>query len=212
MLEFSSKFPPSLRRMASLLHTKADYSGKFEKASLIARLTARMDPVWDELTKHKRSSHKQTPNYLHPASPPREASAMSPKDAQTKALEELFYTVVSMVECQQLLSPPACVGADALLEKANRLRGNSRRSKSIGSLLSKAATAIASLPQPDRTRDVAIGLATYLKERFGKPMYETTATIASVALGKSVTKAMVRNWYIASMRKGGQNDQLLSRS
>src|SRR4029077_10222654 len=97
MLVFSSKFPGSLRRKASLLHTKADYSGNLEKASLIARLTAdnRMDPVWNELTKRVRVDHK--PEFSHPALPPPRAATVSAEDAQTKALEELLNSIVIAV-------------------------------------------------------------------------------------------------------------------
>jgi hypothetical protein len=207
MLAFSSKFPATLQRPASLLHTKADYSGDLEKASLIARLTAdsRMDAVWNELTKHRRSNHKPSSGFFRPAIPPSHAAAMSAEDAQTKALEELFYSIVIALERSRHLSTDPVVDvADLLLREADRLRGGkSRRSTSKASRLSKAAKIYTSQSKPDPVRDVAIELATYLKGRFGHPMYETTATIVSVALEKKVTKPMVRDWYAASMLKSG---------
>jgi hypothetical protein len=211
MLAFSSKFPATLQRTASLLHTKADYSGNLEKASLIARLTAdsRMDPMWNELTKHARSDHKPKPKFFRPALPPPHAAAMSAEDAQTKALEELFYSIVIAVECSRHLSTDPVVDvADLLLQEADRLQGGkSRRSERDASRLSRAAEIYSTVRKADPAQEVALELATYLKGRFDNPMYETTATIVSVALEKKVTKAMVRNWYSASVRKGGQNDQ-----
>jgi hypothetical protein len=211
MLAFSSKFPATLQRTASLLHTRADYSGNLEKASLIARLTAdsRMDPVWNELTKRARIDHKPGSEFSHPALPPPKAAVISARDAQTKALEELFRVVVSTVDCYGVLSTDPVVDvADLLLQEADRLRGGkSRRSERDASRLSRAAEIYSAVRKADPAQEVALEFATYLKERFDNPMYETTATIVSVALEKKVTKAMVRNWYAASVRKGGQNDQ-----
>jgi hypothetical protein len=211
MLAFSSKFPAALQRTASLLHTKADYSGNLEKAALIARLTAdsRMDPVWNELTKRKRSNHKPTSAFFYPASPPPEAPALSTGPAQTKALEELFYSIVIAVECSRHLSTDPVVGvADLLLEEACRLQsGISRRLRSKASQLSNAAKIYSTARKANPAQEVALELAAYFEERFGDPMYGTTATIVSVALEKKVTRRMVRNWYSRSVLKGGQNDQ-----
>jgi hypothetical protein len=211
MLVFSSKFPGSLRRKASLLHTKADYSGNLEKASLIARLTAdnRMDPVWNELTKRVRVDHKPTSEFSHPALPPPRAATVSAEDAQTKALEELLYSIVIAVECSRHLSTAPVVDvANLLLQEADRLQGHkSRRSERDAGRLSKAVETYSTECKADPAQEVALELATYLKKRFGNPMYETTATIVSVALEKEVTRPMVRNWYSASVLKRGQNDQ-----
>jgi hypothetical protein len=216
MLAFSSKFPATLQRTASLLHTKADYSGNLKQASLIARLTAdsRLDAAWNELTKRARSNHKPTLKFSRPASPPSYAAAMSAEEAQMKALQELFCEVVLMVEYHRPFSSLAGARvAHAILKEASSLRnGNSRKSKSKANQLSKAATAIVSLVQPDPAREIALELNTYFEERFRSPMYGTTAVIVSVALERNVTRAMVRNWYAASVLKGGQNDQLVAHS
>ena len=120
---------------------------------------------------------------------------MSAEDAQTKALEELFYSIVIALERSPHLSTDPVVDvADLLLREADRLRGGkSRRSTSKAGWLSKAAKIYTSQSKPDPVRDVAIELATYLQGRFGVLMYDTTATMASVALENTVPQPMVKN-------------------
>lgn len=207
MLHFSKKFPPSLQRTVSLLHTEADYSSNLEKASLIARLVAdsRMDVVWNELTKRMRANHKPTPGYFRAARPPAWAAAMSAEDAQTKALAELFSWIVFNVEYCWTKDEGSLV-VDRLRRRADLLRRTGRSAKEAN-VLSKAADIYESLPEPDQARGVVLELASYFEERFGDPMYGTTAAIVSVAMKQNVTRAKVRNWCSATMIKTGQNDQ-----
>jgi hypothetical protein len=211
MLSFSKKFPASLRSRASQMHAKAVagarasithnnavFSSFTEKALLIERLASeRMDAVWTELTKRVRLNYQPTAKYFYPAHPPEHAAASLAMDPQLIALEELFCWIVSTVEWSQLLPPADDVPvADLLLEEAGRLRcNNTGRSSWKASTLSKAAE-IFRLQQkkPDPTRALAIDISEYLKERFGNPMYGTTATIVSVALGRKVTPATVRQY------------------
>jgi hypothetical protein len=211
MLMFSSKFPTSLRRTALLMHAKADHSCNLAKTELIARLAAdsRLDTVWVELTKRVRQDHKPTPEYSHPACPPKHAAAMDPEHAQAKALEELFVSIVWLVESSRALTTQTGVRvADLLLEAADRLRANgSRQSNRDANWLAKAAQIYSSQQQSDPAREIAIGLTTYLKDRFGDKMYGTTASIVSVALETNITVAMVRNWCASTVIANSQNDQ-----
>jgi hypothetical protein len=199
MLSFSKKFPDFLRSRASAMHAKAVASSFTAKASLIERLASdpRMDTVLAELTKRVRSSYQPAPEYFHSARPPEYAAASLAMDPQHIAIEELFCWIASTVECSWLLAPAEDVPvADLLLEEAGRLRcKNTGRSRGKASILSKAA-GVFRLQQkkPDPARALAIEISEYLKERFGNPMYGTIATIVSVALGRKVTLATVRQY------------------
>jgi hypothetical protein len=133
---------------------------------------------------------------------------MSAEDAQTKALAELFFWIVFTVEyCRPSTKDEGSLVVDRLRQRADLLRRSSGRSAKKANVLSKAADIYESLPRPDQARGVALELAAYFEERFGDPMYGTTAIIVSVAMQKDVTRAKVRKWCPASMIKTGQNDQ-----
>jgi hypothetical protein len=201
VLSFSEKFPAALRSRASAMHARAVASRNTAKVSLIERLASdpRMDTVWTELNKHKRSGYQRTDKYFHPACPPEHAAASLAMDPQPVALEELFCWIVSTVECSQLLAPADDVSvADLLLKEADSLRRtNSPRNRSDADQLSKAAAIWASREKPDPARQVANDLATCLEERFGNAMYKVTSIIASVALDQKITRKMVRSWVLA---------------
>ena len=199
MLSFSEKFPAFLQARASAMYARAVAISFTEKASLIERLASdpRMDTVWTELTKRERSGYQPTGKYFHPARPPKHAAASLAMDPQPTAIEELFCCIVSTVEYACLFSPqPDVYVPNRLLEEADRLATNNTvRSKGKARALSKAAR-VYRLEQnePDPARAVALEISEFFKERFGNPMYGTTATIVSVALGEKVTPATVRQY------------------
>jgi hypothetical protein len=181
------------------MYAKAVANSFTAKALLIERLASdpRMDTVWTELNKRVRLNYQPTAKYFYPAHPPEHAAASLAMDPQPTAIEDLFCCIVSTVEYACLFSPqPDVYVPNRLLEEADRLATNNTvRSKGKARTLSKAAR-VYRLEQnePDPARVVALEISEFLKERFGNPMYGTTATIVSVALGKKVTPATVRQY------------------
>ncbi len=76
-------------------------------------------------------------------------------------------------------------------------RQKGREQRAVGNVLDQAADAyirMARLFALERTRQVLADIAKLLRERVCKPMYTTTATLASVALDSEIALWQVREW------------------
>lgn len=219
MLAFSRRFPVFLQATAGQMHAKALASGDTWKATLIERLAAdgRMDGVWNELSKRSRSDHKATHEYFYAARPPEHAAPAPAPDLQSKAIQELFIWIVIETNRARHYGTPSSSRSEIeerLQQDAARLKlANSRRSTAAGNKLRKAAGVYSSLSRPESDSDLANEIAEFLEERFwaspdrtsGNAMYGITATILSVALDRTITKAAVRGWCSNTVSQRGKN-------
>ena len=193
--------PQCLVSKAHEIYARELKLGHGSDAALIERLIsdARMEHVWQELTKRKRIAYKQTRDFHHPARPPEGIGSGHHPDAQDKAILELFVCTFSAARWSRL--PGASIPYS---ERAGQLRRDAaaivseRTSKQAGpfakKLIStaKAYERLAKLPV-DNDQIVIVNIIELMKARFGPAMHKITATLASVALGQPVTVDRVRD-------------------
>jgi hypothetical protein len=112
--------------------------------------------------------------------------------AKAQELERDALTMVSNPET--MVSNPECF-AYKRDERSRRLREAAKTYKDYAHETYTAAIRMALDRNHDgRARWVALTIANKLHELFGLPMYGLTATITSVALGRTVTPRAVRQW------------------
>ena len=194
--------PRCLVSKAHQLHAREFKSDHAWDVALIERLVtdARMEDVWQELTKRKRdASYRQTKYYHHAAHPPRGASLGTQSEMQAKAILELFVHTFSAARWSRLpgASIPYSERAESLRRDADIAK--KERPKKVAVPFAQKAISMAEAYEdlakvPVKTdRAVIIDILEFMKERFGPSMNRVTATLASVALGRPVSQDRVRD-------------------
>jgi hypothetical protein len=115
---------------------------------------------------------------------------------------EFFRTAVMLLEHPILMQPrPSYNEVAARLREDARVLGTRRPGKTFARLarpIQKAAMAYETLAKTDPPRDevkrAVRDLSCYSTERLGRAHYQTTATVASVALDRAISLDDVRNW------------------
>jgi hypothetical protein len=176
---------------------------------ILERLIAdeRMRRVWKELSRHRREQHQPTDAFLR-------SSELLKQDA---AMTSLFYFALNLA-----VNAPAVITRKELetvrsetLHRVAALRAAADEIRLYGP--SQAAAAKVNddiarhleepLPRMEASRLVverdtgdaqarcfSILFTGYCRQVFGSPLYGTTATVASVALGREITARAVREW------------------
>lgn len=193
--------PQCLASKAHELYARELNLGHGSEAVLIERLVsdARMERVWQELTKRKRIAYKPTKNFHHPARPPEGIGSDHHPDTQDKAVLELFVYTFSAARLSRL--PGASIPysemadrlrRDAAITKKERPR---KQAEPFAKKLISTAEAyerFAKVPV-DQDQIVVKDIIEFMKERFGPSMHKITATLASVALDRPVSVDRVRD-------------------
>jgi hypothetical protein len=115
---------------------------------------------------------------------------------------EFFRTAVMLLEHPILMQPrPSYTEVAARLREDARVLGTRRPGKTFARLampIRKAAMAYETLaktePPRDEVKRAVRDLSCYFTERLGRAHYQTTATVASVALNRAISPDDVRNW------------------
>ena len=201
-LQIPSWCPTNISTLAQSLYKK--HRASQLNSELIKRLTTspKMKWVWHELRKQVRENNQTTTIPRH------KADRLFPN--QDSALKELFSQAFDNGRLNLAL-PPQETSVFWAQQAAQKLRADA-------DLISKSLPRKSALPmvrhllkaakvydrlrykKRDKVSGIAINIAAVMKAIFGKPMYETTATITSVITEATVTGRMVRTWRAALSR------------
>jgi hypothetical protein len=193
--------PQCLASKAHELYARELKFGHGSDAALIERLIsdARMERVWQELTKRERIAYKPTKDFHREAHPPRGVSPGTQSEMQDKAILELFVNAFLVARLPGLpgSSIPYSEMAERLRRDADIAKKERPKKEAVPfakKLISTAAAyeRLAKMPV-DNDQTVIIDIIEFMKARFGPSMHRITAALASVALGQPVSVDRVRD-------------------
>jgi hypothetical protein len=193
--------PQALASKAHELYARELKLGHGSDAALIERLIsdARMEDVWQELTKRKRIAYNPTKDFHHPARPPEGIGSDRHPDTQDRAILELFVYTFSAARWSRL--PGASIPYSEMAERLRRDAdiAKKERPKKVAVPFAKKLISTAeayerlSKVPVDKTHVVLMDIVELMKARFGPSMHRITAKLASVALGLPVSEDRVRD-------------------